>query len=531
MYEEALMEKYNRKIQIYTITFVLSVMSYSVLIGNELTNTMDGMWHGSLYSGYNWVVSIGRWFWPVVGMMRNNLSPEPFTSVASIALFTYGACLITYLFGVKSQRSAVLVSLNLLVNTAVCVSLSYRFMSPTFALAFLFSVRAVCSLREKKGNRGLFFGMAVMFLVASLACYQMDLGCFCIMILLLTVKDMMEREDLKEAGIFILKAGACGAISCCLYKILWDCSLRILKIDAANYKGANQLSVRRMISFFPVRLLDAYKSFFSYYLKNDIKHHVFQSSSFYICVWILFFAGVLAVTWMKTSSFSKVRICLVCAALLLIPAAANVTMLIAVDDYNYMIQMTMPLIMVFPCLLSLIEGVGTEESVYRGTAKRLFPQSAQWMNLACKALMIFVLYGSFLMVSVDQHVMLVSRQTTLAFMNRVISGIETSSLSKPTDGYVFIGRPSDNHQYQKDKVWNYSNLYARYGDFRLYTNCGTQSYRGLMRDCGLNIPLNLDDKLWHQLEKAPEVIGMPVYPEEGYIKTVGSCVIVKLSDP
>ena len=500
--KEEKLKKYKRPFYIFIISVMLSVMAYSVLIWNELTNTYDGMWQGTRYTGYKWVVSIGRWFWPMVGIMRNHLSPEPFTSMLSIILFSTGACLTTYLFGVKSNGRAVLVILNMLINTAVCASLSYRYMSPTFAAAFLFSIIAVWLLRQRNQHTRLMYCMSVVFLVASLACYQMDLGCFCVIALLLTVLDLIEKEDLKEPGVFILKAGAVAAISCCLYKIVWDFALRLFKIDAAAYKGANQLSIGRIISHFPEQLTEAYRSFFTYYFGNDLKHHAFQKYPFYACILILFFIGILAVTWAKTSSFSKVRICFVAGAVLLIPAAANAAVLIAVDGGSNMIQMTIPLTMVFPCLLSLMDATITGMDTYKRGLSESPLQFANWMNLVCTALMIFILYGSFLMVSIDQHVMLVSRQTTLAFMNRVISGTEMSMSQslKPEIEYVFIGRPSDNPMYRRDEVWNYANSYARYGQFWLSGDCCTQSYAGLLRDCGLNVSLNRNHHLWHKLE-------------------------------
>lgn len=51
------------------ICSILCVFAYIVIVSNELTNTYDGLWQGSYYAGYSWVLSIGRWFWPVVGIV------------------------------------------------------------------------------------------------------------------------------------------------------------------------------------------------------------------------------------------------------------------------------------------------------------------------------------------------------------------------------------------------------------------------------------------------------------------------------
>ena len=526
-----LVEKNKKNIRFFFLTFVLSVMIYSVLIANELTNTYDGMWEGAHYIAHGLLIRTGRWFWPLIGLARKDISPEPFTSLASIALFSAGSCLITDLFKITSQGTALIVALNLLVNTTVCAFLSYRFMSPTFAAAFFLCVLAIWSLREIK-DRKLSLLMTSLFLVLSLACYQADLGCFCLMVLMFTIKDILEKEELKKAGGFLLKAGLCTVASCCLYKMFWDLGMHIFRLEPISYKGADNLSVGRMLKCFPAQLLKTYQSFFSYFTDNHLKHHIFQNTSFYTGVLILFLVGVLMTAWAKAAEPFKSRICLTFILLLLIPPAANVTMLIAVDSGEQMIQMTMPLVMVFPCLLALLDGSASKEACVIAHHQESFSAAfACWMKRVCSWIMVFILYGSFLMVSIDQHEMLVSRQTTLSFMNRVISGIELSSDTYPMDGLVFIGRPSDNPLYLKDEVWNYSNQYARYGEFWMTSDCGPQSYKGLLRDCGFNISVNPDAGLWHQLEASPEILEMPVYPEKGYIKKTGSCMVVKISEP
>lgn len=514
-----IVRKYRKELLLFTAAFPAAVLCYSVLITNELTNTFDGMWIGSRYDHYRWVVRIGRWFWPVIGLMRRNLSPEPFTSLVSIGIIAAGACLIVRLFTVKSISRASLVVLCMLINTAVCVFLSYRFMSPTFAFAFFFACVSVYLLRSKSLSERLRYMAAVVCLVMTLALYQADLGCYCLLVLLLSVKDLAESEDWKQGVRFIVTAGLTAALACAAYKIIWDVVLRLLHDEAVSYKGADRLSLSRMVLCFPSRFLDAYRTFFAYFCDNYLKHHIWQDS--YICIVILgmLSAGVLFVSGARALRYSRIHFCLIASMLLLIPVAANVTMLIAVDGGDPMIQMTMPFVMVCPCLLALMDGL---------------QRSDDWRDVGvtatCTVLMVFVLYGSFLMVSVDQHIMLTSRRNTLSLMDRVIQRVETETGMDPESEFVFLGKPVDNRLYRKDEVWNFSNPYARYGDFWLNGDCCTQSYRGLLRDGGYNIRLMNDHVYWHELEKDREIREMPVYPQDGFIKRSGKYVIVKISD-
>lgn len=48
--------KLNQFIRFFIICASVSTLAYIVLISNELTNTYDGMWQGSYYTDYGWVI-------------------------------------------------------------------------------------------------------------------------------------------------------------------------------------------------------------------------------------------------------------------------------------------------------------------------------------------------------------------------------------------------------------------------------------------------------------------------------------------
>ena len=207
--------------------------------------------------------------------------------------------------------------------------------------------------------------------------------------------------------------------------------------------------------------------------------------------------------------------------LLLIPPAANVALILAVDAGQSSIQMTMPMATVFPFLLCVADSVPL---MSRPEAKR------NWLGLVSgfRALcMIVLLGGSLMMISIDQHVMLKSRDTAVAMLNRVVAdlGDDTS----PEGGVFFIGRPSDNPIFWKDQLWERSNDYAHYGEFWLGGNLTIQSYFGYLRDAGSFLTFNWDEATWNEIENREDVKAMPVYPDEGYIRRIGNAMVVRLS--
>ena len=142
-------------------------------------------------------------------------------------------------------------------------------------------------------------------------------------------------------------------------------------------------------------------------------------------------------------------------------------------------------------------------------------------------MMLFLLFGSFLMVSVDQHVMLKSRNNATALMNRVAADLGEDT--NPEGGFVFVGNLADNPNFLRDQLWERSNQYARYGDIITGGNHAVFSYFGLLRDSGVSLTYNWDVHYWNKTIQREEVQEMPIYPDDGYIRQIGRTIVVRFS--
>ena len=116
---------------------------YYLLISHGLFNHYDGLWHPSRFYAGDWEVSLGRWVWPYIDRFRFGLVSAPMNALFSLIMTGLGHCLLFRLFDVKSVFVRLLTGLLWIGSTAFSVSLSYVYMSPTFAAAFLFSIAAV----------------------------------------------------------------------------------------------------------------------------------------------------------------------------------------------------------------------------------------------------------------------------------------------------------------------------------------------------------------------------------------------------
>ena len=179
------------------VSLLISLAAYQLLISNELVNTYDALWNGAEYRNYQWVIEIGRWFWPAVGVAQMNICPEPFTSILALVCYVLGSCTVAFWFDVKDSLKGYLLVLTSVINTAVCVSLSYRYTSPTFGMAYLLSVLAAWMLSREKLLPWL---ASVACLTLALGLYQSNIGCACVLVLIYVIR--MQQDGTNSGKIF-----------------------------------------------------------------------------------------------------------------------------------------------------------------------------------------------------------------------------------------------------------------------------------------------------------------------------------------
>ena len=492
---------------------VICIIAYLLLISNELTNNLDGMWSGAEYRNYSWVVGIGRWFWPVVGKLQMNVCPEPFTSVFALTMYVLGSCVVAWWFGLKDSLKGYLLVTGASVNTAVCATLTFRYTSPTFAMAYMLSVLAAWALSKEKVTDWL---ASVICLMLALALYQSNIGCACVLALLYIIWLFQNENGYRKVIRFFFRFAVSLLASCAVYKIVWDLSMKIFQIAPNEYKGASDASVMKILTGLPRSLACTYREFLRYFFQNDLRYSIYQRLTAFSALLLLLTLVSLILSGRKLAGKSALKWLLAAACLLLIPPASNIAMILAADTEGASIQMTMPMATVLPFLLCITD-LGECNSRLMKNVDRLRT-----------AIVLFLLFGSFLMVSVDQHVMLKSRENATAMMNRV--AVDLGEDTDPEGGFVFVGSVADNPNFLRDQLWERSNDYARYGEVITPGNHAVYTYAGLLRDSGLNLTYNWNYRNWDEMIARKEVREMPIYPDDGYIEQFGRTIVIKFSN-
>ncbi|HKM20985.1 MAG TPA: glucosyltransferase domain-containing protein [Lachnospiraceae bacterium] len=494
---------------------IISAIVYSLLMCNQLVNVLDGLWHGSISYAKNWELSLGRWFLRFLDYVRYYLSPDPLTSILTLALLSMAAVLMLNLFEVKKRGRALLISSLFLISSSICATLSFRYTSLGYGIScFLSILAAFLIIKTKKIWTSIF---PIMAIAVMMGCYQANLGCTCLILLLYIPFRMYQSNmTLKELLQYISKAAITLILGGGIYYLILSINLKYYQVEMANYNGADGYGLSGMIINLPKSLKHAFSDFRYYFSNTGIKINIFSGKIYIIAFAILF----LLIVYGFISIFKKNKIngliSLLCFAL--VPVACNVALLIAYGSYTS-IQMTIPMALCIPALLCVVANFETKKTTIAYVAKYI-----------TTGFFVLLLYGNFIMVEYDQQAMYMGLESTKTLSVEISNRLLQQDLFHPYYQYCFVGKPSDNPLFNKNDVFYKSNDYARFGDFGLIPDCVRQSWYGLWtNEMGINVSIVPDDK-YTELIAMNEIQQMPVFPEIGSCAMINDVVVIKVSE-
>jgi len=504
------------------INAAVGVFCFLFLIVNQLTNQYDGVWASSVFQAGKWEVSLGRWFWPVLDFLRGGYAGDPGNSLLSIAFLSLGNVLVFSLFDYLHHRRTYLYEALLMVSTTVCVFLSYRFMSPTFALSYVLAVSSVYSLQKCK-NPLIGNVVAVASLCLSLALYQASIGCACVLILVLCMLHLLkDTKSDKSFDKIVFRSVIMLVVGIFLYAVIWRVIMLVGKIEAPDYKAADSLSILSILLKLPESFFQAYGEFFHFFFGSSLRHNIFQGSVIYVILWSVPVLGLLlsAVLLLKKKLHKGISL-LVC--IFLLPVACNFCLLLAPDNALEM-QMTIALTLFIPVTLLYVD---------IALSTLLQHKAVHSAGYVAVVLTICLLYGNVYQVANDMNVMYEGRMATESLLKNVTSTVVSNGLYDENGKYLFIGVPSESPMYQKSSSWQRANQYARFGQW-WEDSSSQRSYRGVLRRMGIHLPMYAYDESSvydAYLHRNDDVFrSMPLYPAEGSVQMIDGVLAIKISN-
>lgn len=515
------MERNNIKqtVKLYVPVFIVNIIFafiiYFLLMSNQLVNPYDGIWEYSYHIAQKWELSLGRWAWQYLDKLRFGISVDPLTSLITLACYCTSIILVLDLFEIKRRKTGYLITTLFLSNVAVCVTLSYRYMSPTFGVAFLFNVLAAWLVIKLQNHFWSVFVSAVL-IGLGMGLYQADLGCACIVLLGYLIYSLY-KEDITVRQIFcmLLRGFLAVGIGGIVYVAGLKLCLYTSQLQLSDYNGANSYSLGNTLIKFFGSFKKSYLSFKLFFPHNVYKQNTFQGNRIYYIIFALM-AVLLFCGFLKIFKHGKIRALLYALFGLLIPVAANAVLFIA-TDVDVSIQMTTPMALCLPVLLCIIANLELSNAFMK------------WMNRICIFFALVVLYGSIYQVQTDQNAMLEGKVTTTALADEIVHALADSNNISSDYRYCIVGVPAGNTLFKVSPLFLEANSYAQFGCWWLDSTCTRKSWQGVFSNlCGVNLPICSNDE-YNSIVADEAVENMPLFPLEGSIIKMGDVVVVKVS--
>lgn len=484
-------------------------------MSQQLVNAYDGLWEYTYHFAGKWELSLGRWFWLYLDKIRFGVNNDPWTSILAILLFSIGMYVISDIFCLEDKKVSFLFSALFISSTAVCVSLSYRFMSPVFGFSFLLSVLAVWVIF--KSNKVILPVLLGSFMVAlSMGAYQAYLGCTCLVIAGYLLWQLYCTDvPWRQLGLYVGKSVAMLSMGGILYVLALKIHLKIFQTSLSSYNGADTYSLWNTLKKFPMTVKNAYSIFIMYFFRDLYKTNVLQNYKIYLILFVLT-GGIFAIGFIQIWKKSRIRAICFLALTLLLPVAANAVMLVATDT-GMSIQMTAPLTLIIPVLVCIAGKV-----VCRIKMSFL-------AQLAGGLVILIVLWGNIYQVQIDQNAMYEGKTAAGTMAEEILHELAQEECLDPDLRYCFIGIPAGNRLFYVSDAYARANNYALVGVGWTDPDSSMKSWRGIFHHfCGVNLNIWPANSCADELAAA-DIASMSVYPKPGYIRQVGDVVVIKVN--
>lgn len=515
------LRKEKRFLILYTFA---GIIIYYTLISKGLFNHYDGLWHPSRYYAGEWEVSIGRWIVPLVDKARFGLVSAPMNTLISLLLTGIGHILLFDLFGLKNDAGKLLVSLLWIGSCVFCMTLSYLFTSPAYAVAFLFAAASAYTLIRQNNWGGLL--LSACFFALTMGSYQGYIGVTCLILCAYFIVFCSRTEKVADIAKYCLRVAGmilCGGI---FYLIGTKIITRITKISLDEYGGAASITPAVILRNLPQGVKLCYTEFYKFFATSSRHNNYFKENH---CTVLLFavLMVIMAVCVFKVLQKNVPGAVMMVIGAALLPLAANFVVLIAVGSTYIQLQTASGMAMMPGVLICMTYAAAAEHADAANVRKS---KSYLLKATAVTVLTVLLAWSEICSVTNDQLAMEEGRTSVTTIANMVAKDLKDEGLITAEEKICIFGLPAMNKLFYKYQAWEEANNYAKFGRWSVAPGCDFYSWRSTYRYlCGLSLNFCSRGE-YYELKDMDEVKKMPTYPEQGSIRKIGEFIVVKVSD-
>ncbi len=454
------------------------------------------------------MVSLGRWFLPVVSSLSSFYDLPWLTGLMSIIFHALGAVCICRIFNVKKNITAALIGALIASFPTVTSVMLYNYVADSYAFSFLLACVAALLMTKEKPR----YLLALVLIALSVGIYQAYIT-VTIMLLLcyLIVKALRAETTIKELLIESAKFLLTGIIGMALYYLVMVVVLKITSTTLLEYQGFNN-------SLSGINVLGSL-----YTIKQSFEGYFFDFSngiSVFTALNVLVFASTIALYFAEIikNKVNVLKVLIVVALVALLPVCASVLAFVNSQvDYHNLMKMGF---FVFYLFLILQYEKVEEKSKKANTIK-------PWLILALTAVVIF---NQIIIANVSYHKLTIAYEKSYGTLIRITDRIEQTDGACECDSILVLGALDNSQAYSSflpPDITGTTDGYILRADDEVV---GQSVLCSALNDyCGTNYRFIAGEEKTQLLKKI-DVDALGTWPQKDSICVIDNVIIIKLCD-
>lgn len=492
----------DKKITFLT-TLIVGMLVHFQLYSNNLL-AYDGYWHYGSFLAKGWEVSLGRFFLPVMDLLRGTVVNSFLSSLISVMIISISSLILIDLLNIKKLHLKILTGILLAVTPTFSLTLMYPYTADSYTMAFLFAILSVWFLNKNFNLKNLL--LSITCIVITLGFYQAYL---CVIVTLLAIvylinllnNDNIIFKDFFKKFLYAIVSLLVGLIT---YYIIYVLIVNVLHLNITDYNGGSKiLSIDTFKNLFS-SIGVAYSTFYQFYFKSTIIENTeFVYRNILNVLMFLFIIANFIYIFIKNKIYkTPYKIIISLLILLLFPIFTCAIRLIAQAK-------EMDLLMCSALYLPIVLLI-----------KQLDLINFKFLNLFSFIIVLLTIWGFILSDNATYIATNMYNKQMTAIGNRIVQRLEFRDDVYEDTPVCVLGKMPFN--IQNSRLLNLTNFDV--------SNVNTWTWQVFLQDTlafGRNIcTYDSYDDILH----SEDYLNMKAFPDEDSIKIINGIIVVKIGD-
>ncbi|MBE5817459.1 MAG: hypothetical protein E7312_00210 [Clostridiales bacterium] len=494
-----------------TTTIIFGLIVHLFVLTNSIHNYDD---IAVQPAGVGTSLPSGRWFLYILKRIGDdttgNFNLPWVNGLVFLLLISLTVAFLVSAFGIKNKLFASIIGAGLVSFPSITVVLFFKYTAPHYGLAILLGVIAVwVTDRWRYG-----FSISTVLIALTLGIYQAYFPWVVSIYLILLIKKAVEKEtkakNIIKKGFVYLGTMCVGLIE---YFVVLKVMLKNTNTTLLDYQGISNMG-KLPLSELPTLVFKAVKEF----VLLPVKDYCSLATSPILRLSYLTLALIsltMIIILLKKNKKKPLDIIITITLCVLLPLAINLIVLMGAAQVYTLMVLPFSLLLFVPIVLW---DVPQKEKAF-GKGTKVFSA----ISIGILAVIIF--FNSYF-ANINYSSMYFTNRQVENTMNSIITQIHMADGYTTDKRWAFVG--TTDSTYFNQRPWGEKHLYGGQTDVATMLNQYSKIY-WVYHYLG-HRPIKIDGEELNLVGQLPEVVQMPVWPNNGSVKVIDEYVVIKLGE-